>query len=115
MPDAVANRYCDLTLAHGTTTVCSYATIHPASVDAIFAAAQSRGQRIWAGKTCMDRNAPDGLRDTVQSAYDDSKAPLGQMAWGGPAVLCHHAAVFAHLDPGSTGGDGALWANIPIA
>ena len=60
--------------ARGTTTVCSYATIHPESVDAIFTAAQSRGMRLFAGKTCMDRNAPEGLRDTARSAYDDSKA-----------------------------------------
>ena len=62
--DEVANRYFDLTLANGTTSVCSYCTIHPASVDAFFSAARARGARVWAGKTCMDRNAPDGLRDT---------------------------------------------------
>ncbi|MBA4351007.1 MAG: guanine deaminase, partial [Rhodobacter sp.] len=72
----IANRYLDLATAHGTTTVCTYATIHPASVDAIFTAAQTRGMRLYAGKTCMDRNAPEGLRDTAQSAYDDSKALL---------------------------------------
>jgi guanine deaminase len=72
----IAGRYLDLVLARGTTSVCSYATIHPASVNAIFAAAQARGMRVFAGKTCMDRNAPDGLRDTAQSAYDDSRALL---------------------------------------
>ena len=66
---AVASRYFDLTLANGTTTACSYGTIHPASVDAFFAEAQSRGLRALAGKTCMDRDtAPAGLRDTAQSA-----------------------------------------------
>ena len=64
--DEVANRYLDLTTAHGTTTVASYCTIHPESVDALFAAAKARGQRVLAGKTCMDRNAPEGLRDTPQ-------------------------------------------------
>ena len=72
----IANRYLDLTLGNGTTSVCSYATIHPTSVDAIFSAAMSRGQRVFAGKTCMDRNAPHGLLDTAQSAYDDSKRLL---------------------------------------
>lgn len=72
----IAGRYLDLTLANGTTSVCTYCTIHPASVDAIFGAAQARGQRLFAGKTCMDRNAPETLRDTAQSAYDDSKALL---------------------------------------
>ena len=77
----IADRYLDLVLARGTTTICSYATIHPTSVDAIFTAAQARGMRVFAGKTCMDRNAPDNLRDTVQSAYDDSKALLNR--WHG--------------------------------
>lgn len=74
--ETIAVRYFDLTLAHGTTTVCSFATIHPHSVDAFFRAAQGRGLRALTGKTCMDRNAPDALRDTAQSAYDDSKALL---------------------------------------
>ncbi|RRH77288.1 guanine deaminase [Falsigemmobacter faecalis] len=76
--DEIANRYLDLVLARGTTTVCSYATIHPESVDAIFTAAQTRGMRIAAGKTCMDVNAPDGLRDTAQSAHDDSAKLLNK-------------------------------------
>ncbi len=56
----IANRYLDLLLAHGTTTVASYCTIHPESVTAFFEAAQARGMRVAAGKTCMDRNAPNG-------------------------------------------------------
>jgi guanine deaminase len=73
---AVAGEYLDLVLANGTTTVASYCTIHPESVDAFFGAAHARGMRVLAGKTCMDRNAPEGLTDTAQSAYDDSKALL---------------------------------------
>ncbi len=72
----IANRYLDLTAAHGTTTMCSFCTIHPESVDAFFTAAQQRGQRVAAGKTCMDRNAPEGLRDTAQTAYDQSATLL---------------------------------------
>jgi guanine deaminase len=109
----IANRYCDLTLAHGTTSFCSYATIHPASVDAIFSAAQTRGQRIWTGKTCMDRNAPDGLRDTAQSAYDDSKALLAK--WHGQDRLSY--AITPRFSPTSTPDQlnamGALWAENP--
>src|SRR3712207_2474112 len=71
--DGVAGRTLDLALAHGTTTLCSFCTIHPASVDAFFEAAQARGMRVVAGKTCMDRDtAPPGLRDTAQAAYDQS-------------------------------------------
>ncbi len=76
--DDIAGRYLDLTLAHGTTTVCSFCTIHPESVDAFFTAAQARGQRVVAGKTCMDRNAPDGLHDTAQTAYDQSETLIGR-------------------------------------
>ncbi len=111
--DDIANRYLDLTLAHGTTTVCSYATIHPASVDAFFAAAQARGQRVVAGKTCMDRNAPDGLRDTAQSAYDDSLALIGK--WHGVDRLGY--AITPRFSPTSSPDQlaalGALWAAHP--
>ncbi|MEM8775801.1 MAG: amidohydrolase family protein, partial [Pseudomonadota bacterium] len=69
-----AERYFDLTLAYGTTTVASFCTSDPTSVDAFFQAAIARGVRAIAGKTCMDRNAPAALCDTPQRAYDESKA-----------------------------------------
>ncbi len=110
---AVAGRYLDLTLSHGTTSLCSYCTIHPVSVDAIFEAAQARGQRVWAGKTCMDRNAPDGLRDTAHSAYDDSRALLAR--WHGVDRLSY--VVTPRFTPTSTPDQlealGALWAANP--
>jgi len=110
---AAAETCLDLMLAHGTTTVCSYATIHPASVDAFFAAAQARGMRALAGKTCMDRNAPDGLRDTVQSAHDDSKALLER--WHGIDRLSY--VITPRFAPTSSPEQlealGALWAAHP--
>ena len=75
----IAKRYFDLALANGTTTMCSYATTAPVSVDAFFEEAQARGMRALTGKTCMDRNAPDGLIDTATSAYDASKALLEKL------------------------------------
>ncbi|MFN3971888.1 MAG: guanine deaminase [Gemmobacter sp.] len=109
----VAGRYCDLTLAQGTTSFCTYGTVHPVSVDAIMRAAQARGQRIWAGKTCMDRNAPAGLRDTPQSAYDDSRALL--RAWHGVDRLSY--VVTPRFSPTSTPEQlaalGALWREHP--
>ncbi len=109
----IANRYLDLTLAQGTTSFCTYGTVHPASVDAIFTAAQARGQRIFAGKTCMDRNAPAGLMDTAQSAYDDSRALLLQ--WHGVGRLSY--VVTPRFSPTSTPEQlaalGALWAEHP--
>ena len=109
----MAALYLDTVLAHGTTTVCSFCTIHPASVDAFFAAADARGMRVAGGKTCMDRNAPDGLRDTAQSGYDDSKALLARWHGRGRAVY----AVTPRFSPTSTPDQlaamGALWAEHP--
>jgi guanine deaminase len=109
----IAARYLDLTAAHGTTTMASFATIHAQSVDALFEAAQSRGQCVVTGKTCMDRNAPDDLRDTAQSAYDDSKALLTR--WHGKGRAQY--AITPRFSPTSTPDQlsalGALWAEHP--
>lgn len=110
---AVAARYLDLTQANGTTSVCSYCTIHPESVDAFFAAAQGRGARVWAGKTCMDRNAPADLCDTAQSAYDDSARLLAR--WHGVDRLSYVITPrFAPTSsPEQLAALGALWAAHP--
>ena len=70
----VSSTYFDIALSNGITTSVSYGTILPESVDAFFSEAKKRGLRALAGKTCMDRNAPDFLCDTPQKAYDDSRA-----------------------------------------
>ena len=109
----IADRYLVLLLAHGTTTVASYCTTHPASVTALFEAAQARGMRVIAGKTCMDRNAPEALTDTAQSAYDDSKRLLEE--WHGRGRLSY--AITPRFSPTSTPEQlsalGALWAEHP--
>ncbi|MCF6316757.1 MAG: guanine deaminase [Marinosulfonomonas sp.] len=109
----IANRYLDLTAANGTTTIASFCTIHPTSVDALFNAAETRNQRIIAGKTCMDRNAPDGLRDSAKSAYDDSRALLEK--WHGCGRAAY--AITPRFSPTSTPEQlealGALWAKHP--
>ncbi len=111
--EEVAGRYFDLALAHGTTSMCSYATIHPASVEAFFDGAAARGLRVFAGKTCMDRNAPEGLRDTAQSAYDDSKRLLEK--WHGVGRLSY--VITPRFSPTSTPEQlaalGALWREYP--
>jgi hypothetical protein len=54
---------------------------------ALHRGAGARHARL-AGKTCMDRDtAPEGLRDTAQSAYDDSKALLRR--WHGRGRLSY--------------------------
>jgi len=111
--EAISARYLDLTAANGTTTVASYATIHPHSAEALFRAAEARGQAVVTGKTCMDRNAPDDLRDTAQSAYDDSKALIERWQGKGRAQY----AITPRFSPTSTPEQlsalGALWAEHP--
>jgi len=111
--DEIANRTLDLALAHGTTTLASFCTIHVESVDAFFEAAAQRNMAVVAGKTCMDRNAPDTLRDTAQSAYDDSKSLLGK--WHGVGRASY--AITPRFSPTSTPDQlqalGALWAEHP--
>ncbi len=109
----IADRYFNLTLSNGTTSFASYCTIHPESVEAIFAAAEARNARIWAGKTCMDRNAPEGLRDTAQSAYDASAQLLAK--WHGRGRGSY--VITPRFSPTSTEAQlealGALWATHP--
>ncbi len=109
----IADRYLDLTRAHGTTTIASFGTIHPHSADALFAAAAARGQAVVTGKTCMDRNAPDDLRDTAQSAYDDSKVLIAH--WHGEGRARY--AITPRFSPTSTPEQlaalGALWSEHP--
>ncbi|KQI67348.1 guanine deaminase [Loktanella sp. 3ANDIMAR09] len=111
--DMIAGRTLDLALAHGTTTLTSFCTIHPASVNAWFQAAAARGMAVVGGKTCMDRNAPDNLRDTAQTAYDDSKVLLDR--WHGQGRATY--AITPRFSPTSTPDQmsalGALWAEHP--
>ena len=93
--------------------MCSFCTIHPESVDAFFSVAQQRGQRVVAGKTCMNRNAPEGLQDTAQTAYDQSEALLEK--WHRVDRLSY--AITPRFSPTSTPEQlealGALWAEHP--
>ena len=109
----IAGRYLDLTLAHGTTTMCSFCTVDPGSAEAFFTEALARNQRVAGGKTCMDRNAPDGLRDDPKTAYDDSKALIDR--WHGRGRIAY--AITPRFTPTSTPDQlaalGALWAERP--
>ena len=109
----IAGRYLDLALAHGTTTMCSYCTIHPESVTAYFEAASQRGMRVLGGKTCMNRNAPEGLRDSAQSAYDDSKALLEVWHGRGRASYVITPRFSPTSAPDQLSALGSLWAEHP--
>jgi guanine deaminase len=81
----VAEFFVQELLRNGTTTALVMGSVHPGSVDAIFAAAQRRGMRLIAGKVMMDRNCPEDLRDTAASSYADSKALIEK--WHGKGRL----------------------------
>ncbi|WP_428687685.1 guanine deaminase [Roseibium sp.] len=78
---AMACRFFDLLTNHGTTTSVAYCSVHKASANAYFEEAEQRNMRVIGGKVLMDRNAPDGLRDTPQTGYDDSKELIAK--WHG--------------------------------
>ena len=69
----IASLTLDLCIKNGTTTLASFCTTSINSVDAFFDQAQKRNMCVIAGKTCMDRNAPEYLTDSPNSAYDESK------------------------------------------
>ena len=82
----IAGHYMHEMIRHGTTTAVTYCSVHPQSADAFFSAAETRNMLMIGGKCLMDRNAPDGLRDTPQSGYDDSKALIDRWHGKGRAL-----------------------------
>jgi len=110
---AIARTFFDLTLAAGTTTVASFCTVHPSSVDAFFAEAQARGLRAIGGKVLMDRNAPRALTDTARRGYDESQRLIAR--WHGRDRLGY--AISPRFAPTSTPAQleaaGALWREHP--
>ncbi|MGO3363630.1 MAG: guanine deaminase [Corynebacterium sp.] len=83
--DATAAFFTEQLIANGVTTACVYASVHPGSAGALFRHAHQRNLRIITGKVCMDRNAPDELLDTPDSAVTDSAALLEK--WHGVGRL----------------------------
>ncbi len=80
---AAAGFFLDRLLENGTTTASVFCTVHPGSVDAFFEASEARGLLMVAGKCLMDRNAPDGLRDTAEGGVAESRALIER--WHGRA------------------------------
>jgi guanine deaminase len=78
-----------------------------------FDEACKRNMRVIAGKVLMDRNAPEALRDTAQTGYDESKALLEK--WHGKDRLGY--AITPRFAPTSTPAQleaaGALWREYP--
>jgi guanine deaminase len=79
--ERIAVRFFDEMVRHGTTTATAYCSVHKASADAFFAESLRRGTCMIAGKVMMDRNAPQGLLDTPQMSYDETRAVIAD--WHG--------------------------------
>ncbi|TCM58403.1 guanine deaminase [Rhizobium sp. PP-F2F-G48] len=77
----IAVHFFDEMIRHGTTTAVAYCSVHKASADAFFTEAMKRDMRMIAGKVMMDRNAPQGLLDTPQVGYDETRAVIAE--WHG--------------------------------
>jgi guanine deaminase len=80
-----ADFFLDELLRHGTTTAQVFATVHPQSVDAVFAAAEARNMRLIAGKVLMDSHCPPELQDDAERAYQESRDLLQR--WHGKGRL----------------------------
>ncbi|PPE65527.1 guanine deaminase [Caldimonas caldifontis] len=93
-----AERFCDALLAHGTTAAVVFPTVHKVSADTLLAAAHARGMRLVTGKVLMDRHAPPGLMDTVESAERDSRELIAR--WHGTGRLAY--AMTVRFAPTST-------------
>ena len=71
---AVADFFLQELLRNGVTTALAFATSHPASVDALMAAAQKAQMRLVTGKVLQDRHSPDGVRDATEQSLLDTEA-----------------------------------------
>ena len=77
----IATHFYDELIRHGTTTAAAYCSVHKTSADAFFAEAMKRNMLMVGGKVMMDRNAPQGLLDTPQTAYDETRQVIAE--WHG--------------------------------
>ena len=90
---AEAAFFLDELLRHGVTTALTFATSHPASVQALFTAAQQRQMRVISGLCLMDRHAPAALlnragpggTDATEQSLIDSESLMQQ--WQGVGRL----------------------------
>ncbi|WP_337269041.1 guanine deaminase [Oryzifoliimicrobium ureilyticus] len=77
----IARHFYDELIRHGTTTGVAYCSVHKTSADAFFAEALNRNMLMIGGKVMMDRNAPQGLLDTAETGYDETRAVIAE--WHG--------------------------------
>ena len=73
--------FLDLLLAHGTTSALVFSTSHKVASEALFSAAHAYNMAITTGRVMMDCNAPDGVRDTAEASYEESRELIAR--WHG--------------------------------
>lgn len=83
----VAQFFLQQLLANGTTTACVFATVHQASVEALFEAAARYRLRLIAGKVLMDRNCPEALAEHWQKGVERSAELIDR--WHGKDRLAY--------------------------
>ena len=66
--EVMAKKFIDELFRNGTTCCMAYATVQKSVTEALFAEASKRDMCLFAGKVLMNRNAPEGLLDTVEQA-----------------------------------------------
>lgn len=93
-----AERFIAELLRNGTTTALVFGTVHPASVDALFRESEKHSLCMIAGKVMMDRHAPEGLCDSAEQGYAESRALIER--WHKKGRL--HYAVTPRFAPTST-------------
>jgi len=100
-------------LRAGTTTAAVYCSVHPQSVDAFFEASSAFNTRMIAGKVMMDRNAPQALRDTAQSGYEESRALIKRWHGKGRQHYCITPRFAPSCSPAQLAAAGRLWREHP--
>jgi guanine deaminase len=78
---AAAENFLDRLIEHGTTAALAFCSVHKASADALFAAADKRGMALITGKTMMDRNAIPAVHDDPETSARESETLYRQ--WHG--------------------------------
>jgi guanine deaminase len=96
----IATHFYDELIRHGTTTAVAYCSVHKTSADAYFAEALKWGMCMVGGKVMMDRNAPQGLLDTPEMGYDETRAVIAD--WHGKGR--NHVAITPRFAITSTPG-----------
>jgi len=71
---AAAEKFLDRLVTNGTTSAMVFSSVHKSCAEALFAAAEKRRMAVMTGKTMMDRDVPQAVRDTPEEGARDSEA-----------------------------------------